>query len=305
MAFTGYESWEAQYFEPILVPEGVHIPLQDNDIWMHYPELRWLYNKMTICELQGIEHGPYGVEPQRFPVFSKPIYNLWGMGIGSKVVHSVDELRHDYRAGHFWMEMLEGAHLSTDCAVIQGDVEWMGTLEGVSMGDGRFDHWTVYAHTPSTVQSTIRTFVANHLPTYTGMLNVETIGGTMIEIHPRLSAQYVDLWPSGWLAAVVRLYSEGVWNWHAPLLPGFSVPLWTWPENDGYRVTGRMVADTLARFPILSVQPVVSADDEHEWEWYANPDGNLRLALVNSRSLEAARSAIDHLADLMAVPRKP
>jgi hypothetical protein len=40
--------------------------------------------------MQGLAHGPHGTIPDQYPVFSKPIYNMNGMGTGSRLV--ADEL---------------------------------------------------------------------------------------------------------------------------------------------------------------------------------------------------------------------
>jgi hypothetical protein len=39
---------------------------------------------------------------------------------------------------------------------------------------------------------------------YTGILNTETIGGRMIEVHLRMSDQWPDLYGAGWVDALVR-----------------------------------------------------------------------------------------------------
>ena len=39
---------------------------------------------LEVSESQGMECAPHGIDPPRFPVFSKPIYNMHGMGIGSR-----------------------------------------------------------------------------------------------------------------------------------------------------------------------------------------------------------------------------
>jgi hypothetical protein len=51
--------------------------------------------------------------------------------------------------------------------------------------------------------------VHRHLGGYTGMLNVETIGGTIIEAHLRFADQWPDLYGAGWVEAVVGLYEHG------------------------------------------------------------------------------------------------
>jgi hypothetical protein len=47
-----------------------------------------------------------------------------------------------------------------------------------------------------------------HLPGYT-ILNIETIGGRIIEAHLRFADQWPDLYGAGWVAAVIALYATG------------------------------------------------------------------------------------------------
>jgi len=79
------DPWRLQYFEGIPCPENVTIPTDDDIAYRLYPQYRWVYNKLLICETQGLENGPHGIMPSHFPVFSKPIYNLRGMGTDSKI----------------------------------------------------------------------------------------------------------------------------------------------------------------------------------------------------------------------------
>ena len=62
--------------------------------------------------------------PASFPVFSKPIMNLRGMGTGSRVIRSADEYREALTAGHFWCTLLTGPHVSTDAALVDGEPRW-------------------------------------------------------------------------------------------------------------------------------------------------------------------------------------
>jgi hypothetical protein len=45
----------------------------------------------VIARSQGLEAGPHGVLPPCFAVFSKPITDLKGMGIGNRVLRSAAE----------------------------------------------------------------------------------------------------------------------------------------------------------------------------------------------------------------------
>jgi hypothetical protein len=53
----------------------VRIPTPDVRSW--YPDHRPVYDEIAIVLGQGLQAGPHGVPPPRFPVhFSKPIINL-------------------------------------------------------------------------------------------------------------------------------------------------------------------------------------------------------------------------------------
>ena len=56
---------------------------------------------------QGLDAAPHGVEPKGFPVFSKPITNLKGMGVGSRVLRSAADYVTHYAPGHMWMTLLD------------------------------------------------------------------------------------------------------------------------------------------------------------------------------------------------------
>ena len=82
-----------QYFEHAVCPPDVDIPTDDPDCWHWYPAHRWVYDKIAVALSQGLDAAPHGVMPPRFPVFSKPIINLKGMGAGSRVLRVGGRLR--------------------------------------------------------------------------------------------------------------------------------------------------------------------------------------------------------------------
>ena len=78
-----------------------NIPTEDSDAWQWYPAHRWVYDKLAVALSQGLEAGPHGMPPPRFPVFSKPIVNLKGMGVGSRVLRSQADYERALRARPF------------------------------------------------------------------------------------------------------------------------------------------------------------------------------------------------------------
>ena len=121
--FERLEPWERQLFADVQDKCDFLIPVSDERAYIAYPQYNWVYNKIKICETQGIEAYPHGIDPTEYPVFSKPITNLFGMSEEARVMNSWDE-DVDYRPGHFWMPLLRGEQLSTDLVTINGVIFW-------------------------------------------------------------------------------------------------------------------------------------------------------------------------------------
>jgi hypothetical protein len=289
------DPWREQYFERVPCPPDVVVPTDDPESWRLFPAHRWVFNKLLICATQGLEHGPHGVPPARFPVFSKPIYNLKGMGVGSRVLRSAEEYEQALTPGHLWMSLLDGEHLSTDVAVINGRPSWWRHSFGVTGREGTFDHWKVAAESRAPLESKLSAWLGEHLRGYTGMVNFETIGGGIIECHLRFADQWPDLYGGdAWVSAVVLLYARQDWRYDdRDRRDGFSVVLWG-PHGVRYRYPAREVVDSVRSSPaISSVQITFHADLPATA--HAMPPGGFRLAVINCWELAAGFAARDRL----------
>lgn len=300
MPFCEADPWRLQYFEGVDCPPQVRIPTEDPDAYQWYPGQRLIYNKLFVAESQGITCAPHGVTPPEFPVFSKPIYNLQGMGVGSLVLQDLAHYRRHLSAGHFWMTLLTGEHVSTDAAVLNGRVTWSRHSRGMPAQEGMFDYWTVEARAREPLDAYVAQWVARHLATYTGMLNLETIGGRIIEAHLRLADQWPDLYGAGWLAAVVGLYQHGHWEFcDETRREGYSVALFG-PHGRQYRHPPAALLAQVRRMPqVSSVQVTFHADRPPAA--HPMPPGGFRLAVVNCLDLAAGRAALAHLAAFFEV----
>jgi hypothetical protein len=124
------------------------------------------------------------------------------------------------------MPLLTGAHVSTDVAVVDGTPCWWRHTTGAPLGDGTFDYWKVAAEPLPALEAYCGAWLRAHLSGYSGCVNVETIGGTIIEAHLRFADQWVDLYGAGWLESVVELYAHGRWSFaDAGRRTGYSVVL--------------------------------------------------------------------------------
>jgi hypothetical protein len=290
------DPWRLQYFEHIPCPDGVAIPTDDPDCWLLYPDHRWIYDKLRIAATQGLTAAPHGVMPEAYPVFSKPIVNLKGMGIGSRAIHTVTEMRQHDQPGHMWMPLLDGDHVSTDCAVSGGNMLWCRHATGVPWTDGMFRSWTVHASPKPVLEQHLSEWVSRHMQGYTGMVNFETIGGTIIEAHLRFADQWCDLYGEGWVEAMVELYAGGGWNFpDSNRRDGFSVPLFA-RHGHAYSHPPQALQDEVrAMAHVTSLQ--VTFHQAKAPEDHAMPPGGFRLAVINATDLTAAMAARRRLAE--------
>ena len=284
------DPWRLQYFEDIPCPDHVCISTEDADSWEWYPAHRWIYDKLAIAVSQGLEAAPHGVMPKRFPVFSKPLMNLRGMGTGSRVIVSAAEYKAALTPGHFWCTLLSGCHVSSDVAVVEGEPQWWRHTTGAARDGGTFDYWHIHAEPMPEVEDWCGAWLRQHLRGYTGMINFETIGARIIEVHLRFADQWPDLYGPDWVQALVRLYRDGVWDYpDSHRRDGYSVVLFG-PHGLRYRHPPPELVDEVRQMPgVSSVQ--ITFHEDRPPEQHAMPPGGFRLAIVNAYSLEAGQSA--------------
>ena len=287
------DPWLFQYFADALCAAEVQVPTEDGDAWTRNPRHRWVYDRIAVALSQGLAAGPHGTRPPRFPVFSKPIVNLWGMGVGTRILGSLDDYDRHYTAGHMWMTLLTGRHVSSDAAVVRGKVRWWRHVTGRPAGGGTFDYWTVHANAQPALEAAVGGWLATHLHDYTGMVNVETIGGFIIEVHLRASDQWPDLYGRGWVESLVELYSHGEWTFvDRDRRDGFSVVLFGPSDQRSQYPPRERIEEILAMPGVSSVQITFHEDSAL---MHAMPPGGFRLAVVNCWDLDVGLAARERL----------
>lgn len=289
------DPWRFQFFDGVECPDDVFIPTDDPDCWALYPKHRWVYDKLKVAESQGLDCGPHGVPPSAFPVFSKPIINLKGMGVGSRALESAGSYERHYHPGHMWMPLLTGDHVSTDCAVENGLVVWSRHATGLPLYEGMFKHWTIHAAPRPSLDTYLGSWVSRHMAGYTGMLNFETIGGTIIEAHLRFADQWCDLYGEGWVEALIALYRDGRWKFaDNNRADGYSVPLFARHGSSVRHPPEKTRIQVLAAPGVKSLQ--ITFHETKSLEDHPMPPGGFRLAIVNGIDLESAKEARRFLA---------
>ncbi|KAG0602664.1 hypothetical protein M758_10G031600 [Ceratodon purpureus] len=285
--FAGPYPWEKQYFENSTVPNDETVSIDDALSWVLYPKHRWVYNKMLICETQGLAHGPHSTTPDRYPVFSKPIYNMNGMGTGSRVIANEKEYVKAIEPGYFWMPLFEGRHVSTDVALEKGTPRWWQHSTAVPGEQGTFDYFMVHREGDAELEEYLTGWITQHLQGFSGVINVETIGRRIIECHLRMTSQWVDLNGEGWLDAVANLHVHGVWRFeNSPKRDGFSVALFG-EHGKRWSIDREAAQALLPAEDVTSIQ--VTFDDSVAPDDHYMPEGGFRLAVINCWDLEAGK----------------
>jgi hypothetical protein len=192
------------------------------------------------------------------------------------------------------MPLLDGRHLSTDIAVVDGEPRWWRHVTGEAAGGGTFDYWTVHAASEPVIEAHCGAWVRARLPGYTGMLNLETIGGRIIEAHLRFADQWPDLYGVGWLEALVQLYEQGIWNFtDEDRRDGYSVVLFG-PTGVRYLHPPPALLEEVKQMAgVSSVQ--ITFHEDRAPERHAMPPGGFRLAIVNGFDLAGGLAARERL----------
>ena len=281
------DPWRTQYFTDVYCPADVHIPTDDVDGYKFNPRNRWIYNKLLVARSQGLECGLHDEPPARYPVFCKPVTNLKGMGAGTCVLHDAQDFERNCNPGDFWMRLMTGEHVSTDWAVVQGEAAWCRHTLGIPGVAGTFDYWVIEARPRLRLERYCRDWIRTNLPDYTGMINIETIGGRIIEAHLRFADQWPDLYGCSWLDAVVRLYQCGVWKFaDEARVDGYSVVLFG-PHGRAYRYPSPDLLKSYAATPRVSSVQITFLQHRPAHE-HVMPPGGFRLAVINSANFDAA-----------------
>lgn len=212
-------------YDILKCPEYIDIPCNDFDAWWLYSKknrnLLWIYNKLQIAQSQNLKCGPLGVYPKKYPVFVKPIMNLYGMGKdGIKVKnekHFQNISRHE--TGKFWTEFLTGDHLSIDIIILRGKIKKAIAFKGHfdSKKIGTFEYWESLPD--YTLSSHLAEWIKDNFKSFTGIINIETIGDKIIECHLRMGDlnqldiyNYMYFGNAVLFKSIIDLYEKEEWN---------------------------------------------------------------------------------------------
>jgi hypothetical protein len=313
MPFHLREPWREQYFQDITGLTDVDIPTDDREAFTRNPRHRWIYNRLLIAQSQGLPCGPHDVGPTRFPVFCTAVTNLDGRESGGRVLWSERDYLEQCGAGNFWMELPAGDHVSTDFAVVAGEIAWCRHASGIWGSAGSYDYWVVEEGTRPRLERFCATWIRMNLAGYTGMVNLETVGGRISTARLRFSGQWPDLYGRRWLAAIVRLHQYGTWDLiDTERAEGYSLNLTgthdsgsAYPRADSMRAYEETVGVSCIQLPFFDEDPT-GAQGATEGRGRAAAQerraNGFRLAVINCFNLEVGIRVRTNLAREFGLP---
>lgn len=223
MPFIGVLPERAALFRP---QPRCDVAVSDAAAWRLNSRHRRI-DKLQLALDAGLRAAPCGVDPRDCGigpgerVFVKPQLNLAGMAIGAR---SVPADAVPLEPGAFWCELLTGVQTSSDCLVADGEPVWLAhTVASAERSGARPLVWEVGTGAALALQAwlapLVTDWVRRNLAGYTGICNLELIGGRPIEAHLRGSNSFFDLYGEGFLPAWVAL-ADGAACRPPPPVPG-------------------------------------------------------------------------------------
>jgi hypothetical protein len=187
--------------------------IEDWEAWDKYPQHRWVFNKMELALRLGYCAGPTpGPVPTTGEYIVRPIYNFSGMAAGAKIMTLEQGKVYDFQPSYFWCERFYGEHLSVDYVWIDSEI----TPVHSSVGDtdfenlSRFSRWYEVEHRKIDLPAWINNFRD------IGKLNIEFVGGKIIEIHlrhgdyfPEGTTEIIPVWSTTSKQEIDKLLEQG------------------------------------------------------------------------------------------------
>ena len=158
----------------------------DWELWERYPQHRWIFNKLQLALDLGYSAGPCPTVPRVAGYYCiRPIYNLYGMGLGaSKVwldINDNTEVMSKQYPGSFWCEWFEGPHYSID-------YEWNKGWQPIhaSQGYNSSNDLTHFTRWDKIDPPKIDLPISFNTLADTNFLNIEFKDSKIMEVHLRL-----------------------------------------------------------------------------------------------------------------------
>lgn len=173
---------------------------EDHQAWEAYPQHRWVFNKLDLALRMGYAAGPAGVPiPRDGKYIIKPIYNLYGMGLGAEVVEwtLADNKKIEdceiISPGYMWCEYFEGPHYSVDYKRVHSEWQPFCAMKGTNTEQNlvKFTEWERVEPPELELPDFIKNLDGVEY------INLEMKGTQIFEVHLRSGNNHIWSYPIG------------------------------------------------------------------------------------------------------------
>ena len=215
--FMGYFNPYEDPFKNILCDE---IPIFDKMAFDKHTKHNFVYDKLFIAQSQGILSGKLENIKHKnleFPIFIKP---RWGHKTSTSKncikLSNMDQLeKYKNYKNLMWSEFLDAEEGMTDFILANGNIVHQLTYKYSSKQMGFTDVWKYISSQTKPPLATIE-WVKKHLNDYTGVVNVQYRGNTIIEVSLRFArgGAYVNSTENAYLIENINnLVKNNSWDY--------------------------------------------------------------------------------------------
>lgn len=158
----------------------------DLEAWeIAQPEDLWIFDKLLLARRLGYKCGPKGsYVPKPGKYIVRPCVNMLGLSRGAKIMYIKYDSEYHIPDGTFWCEIFKGRHLSIDYIDGKQFICVEGTRDSKDIR--RWKKWKKVGDKPKLPK------IIRDLKNKYKYLNVEMIDGKIIEVHLRLSPDFIS-----------------------------------------------------------------------------------------------------------------
>ena len=187
MTFLGIDTKDT-IFESI--DTNVDIPLNDEVAYKLYPKYNWVYSTSRLLDFQHIEWSPFVMGDLTHKLYEFP----FNIGPASQT-------------GCIYISEPEGDKLTTDVAIMKGQIKW--AKHHIINEDGDKE---LLDELRGGLELRISALATMHFQKFAGVISVDTIGSVIVAVRLCMTADVVDQYEDDWLKRVLRIYNRRPWG---------------------------------------------------------------------------------------------
>jgi len=185
MTFIGIELKDTPFEN---IETNIDVPLNDETAYKLYPRYNWVYSTSRVLDMQNIDWSPFSMAGTEFPLTEFPLVD-------------------GPEAGTIYTRSLLGDRLTTDVAIMKGDIKWAAHHSVADDGTRE-----LLTELRGDIELRISALTTLHFKKFAGIISVDTIGHDIIAVRLRMSTDVVDQYPEDWLKRVLRIYNRRPWG---------------------------------------------------------------------------------------------